>query len=164
MLGYYKDPEATAEVLRTDGSTQVTWAEWTKKGRLYICGRIKNIIVTKTGKNIYPEELEEKIKHIPYVLESIVWGYDNKDDGDTEVHATVVPNYEAIKEAGFDDTTPDAVKALIWNEIKKVNKTVPVHKAIKEVHIREEEFEKTTTRKIKRYVEKFIKSDKGNVG
>jgi long-chain acyl-CoA synthetase len=164
MLGYYKDPEATAEVLRDGWFYTGDLGRMDKKGRLYICGRIKNIIVTKTGKNIYPEELEEKIKHIPYVLESIVWGYDNKDDGDTEVHATVVPNYEAIKEAGFDDTTPDAVKALIWNEIKKVNKTVPVHKAIKEVHIREEEFEKTTTRKIKRYVEKFIKSDKGNVG
>ena len=164
MLGYYKDSEATKEVLKDGWLYTGDQGRMDKKGRLYITGRIKNIIVTKTGKNIYPEELEEKIKHVPYVLESIVWGYDNKETGDTEIQATVVPNYEAIKEAGYNDTDPAKVKEIIWTEIKKINKTVPVYKAIKSINIREEEFEKTTTRKIKRYVEKFVKGDRSDVG
>lgn len=164
MLGYYKDPDATEAVLKDGWFYTGDQGRVDKKGRIYITGRIKNIIVTKTGKNIYPEELEEKLKSIPFILESIVWGYDNKETGDTDIHATVVPNYVALKEAGHDDTDQEKIKELIWGEIKKINRSLPVYKAIRVIEIRKEEFEKTTTKKIKRYVEKLIKSDKSQVG
>ena len=167
MLGYYKDPEATAAVLKGDGWFYTGDRGYMDKhGRVYITGRIKNMIVNKTGKNIYPEELEEKLMKIPYVLECVVWGDDDEKEDDTVICATIVPKEETILEKtriSMDDTK--AIHDLIWKEVKKVNKGLPTYKKIQKIVIRREEFEKTTTKKIKRYlsnITKFFSSDNGD--
>lgn len=166
MLGYYKDPEATAAVLKEDGWFYTGDRGYMdKQGRVYITGRIKNMIVNKTGKNIYPEELEEKLMKIPYILECVVWGDDDVKEDDTVICATIVPKEEAITEKArlsMEDT--QAIHDLIWKEVKKINKGFPTYKKIQKIVIRREEFEKTTTKKIKRYlsnITKFFSSGDG---
>ncbi len=166
MLGYYKDPEATAAVLKDGWFYTGDRGYMDKYGRVYITGRIKNMIVNKTGKNIYPEELEEKLLKIPYVLECVVWGDDDEKEDDTVICATVVPKEETITEKtriSMDDT--QGIHDLIWKEVKKINKGLPTYKKIQKVVIRKEEFEKTTTKKIKRYlsnITKFFTSSDGD--
>ena len=167
MLGYYRDPEATAAVLKEDGWFYTGDRGYMDKyGRVYITGRIKNMIVNKTGKNIYPEELEEKLMKIPYILECVVWGDDDAKEDDTVICATIVPKEEVITEKtrlSMEDT--QGIHDLIWKEVKKVNKGLPTYKKIQRLVIRREEFEKTTTKKIKRYlsnITKFFTSGDGN--
>ena len=159
MLGYYKDPEATASVLKEDGWFYTGDRGYMDKyGRVYITGRIKNMIVNKTGKNIYPEELEEKLMKIPYILECVVWGDDDEKEDDTVICATIVPKEDVITEKtriSMDDT--QGIHDLIWKEVKKVNKGFPTYKKIQKIVIRKEEFEKTTTKKIKRYLSNITK-------
>lgn len=156
MLGYYKAPEETAEVLKDGWLYTGDQGRMDKKGRVYITSRIKNIIVTKTGKNIYPEELEGLLKKVPYILESVVWGDDSVKEDDVVICATVVPNMQAIQKTGRlsenEKMQKDEIQKLIWAEIKKVNRGLPAYKRIQKIAFREEEFEKTTTQKIKRYI------------
>lgn len=158
MLGYYKDPEATAAVLKDGWFYTGDRGYMDKQGRVYITGRIKNMIVNKTGKNIYPEELEEKLMKIPYILECVVWGDDDEKEDDTVICATIVPKEETITgraHLSMDDT--QAIHDLIWKEVKKVNKGLITYKKIQKIVIRKEEFEKTTTKKIKRYLSNITK-------
>ncbi len=151
MLGYYQDQAATDAVIRDGWFHTGDQGYMDKKGFVYITGRIKNIIVNKTGKNIYPEELEGHLKSIPYILESVVWGDESVDSADAVIHATVVPNLEAIRSnPKLTEEQRKDVQGLIWNEVKKINKTLPAYKRIQALDIRNEEFEKTTTKKIKR--------------
>ncbi len=153
MLGYYENEEATKAVFTEDGWFRTgDQAYMDKQGCFHITGRIKNMIVTKTGKNIYPEELEALLSKIPFIKECVVWGADGGAESDTVIVATVVPNVEAFAEAGTEAPSNEAMESTIWAEIKKINKDLVTYKRIQRMELRMEEFEKTTTHKIKRYV------------
>lgn len=151
MMGYYENKEATEAVI-IDGwfhSGDIGYRD--KDGYFHITGRKKNVIVTKNGKNIFPEEVEAYINKSPYILESVVYGKEVHDDLETKVYAIIVPNYEEIKSyLGKQEITDEEVKNLIDAEIKKYNKQMPLYKMVRDFEIRETEFEKTTTKKIKR--------------
>lgn len=153
MLGYYKNPEATAEVLR-DG-----WFHTGDLGYLdedhfvHITGRIKNVIITKNGKNVYPEEIENYLGRIPYVEESLVWGKDSEETGETLIFASIRADYDEVKDALGENYTDEEVAALIWKEIDDLNNQLPFFKRIRRIDVRKEEFEKTTGKKIKRFVD-----------
>jgi len=153
MLGYYKNPEASAEVLR-DG--------WFHTGDLgyidedhfvHITGRIKNVIITKNGKNVYPEEIENYLGKIPYVNESLVWGKDSEESGETLIFASIRADYEEVQEALGENYTDEQVADLIWKEIDGLNNQLPFYQRIRKIDVRKEEFEKTTGKKIKRFVD-----------
>jgi len=153
MLGYYKNPEATSAVLR-DG-----WLYTGDNGYidnnnfLYISGRKKNVIVTKNGKNIFPEDVELYLNKSEYIKESLVYGVDLDNESDTIVCAKIVPNMEVIVEKFGQVPVPDELYRLIKQEVQKANKKLSSYKKIKHFEIREGEFEKTTTKKIKRHAE-----------
>lgn len=150
MLGYYKNPEATAQVLDEDGWFHTgDLACVDKHGCYHITGRCKNVIVTNNGKNIYPEELEYHLDLSAFVESSLVEGVED-GRGDLEVHAQIHPNKEEIK--GFLDKEPTAeeIKAILKKVVEEVNNVVPGFKRIKSFTVRDKEFELTTTKKIKR--------------
>lgn len=154
MMGYYEDPENTAKVLKdgwffTGDLGYIDSAQF-----IYITGRKKNVIVTKNGKNIYPEEIETLLAKSPFIKECIVFGKDDPVYGDIVVSATIVPEQEAIQaEFGDHQPTSEEVYDLIRKVVKEVNKSLVIYKYVKDFNLREEEFAKTTTKKIKRYVE-----------
>lgn len=153
MLGYYEDVEATNEVIKDGWFYTGDIGYLDDKGFLYITGRCKNVIVTQNGKNIYPEELEILLSKIPYVKESMVYGMKKKDtDKELTVSAKVIPNLEYIKEK-HGDVSKEEIYNLVWEQIKILNRSLVTYKAIKHLEIKEDEFEKTTTMKIKRYAE-----------
>ncbi len=150
MLGYYNMPEKTAEVLAADGWYHTgDLGFMDKDGWLYITGRCKNVIVTKTGKNIYPEEMEMYINRSKYVEESMVYGVEEQDD--TYVGAQVRPAYDVIYEEFGRDISEDAIQKLIKRAIAEMNVQLPSYKRVKRFIVRSEEFVKTTTQKIKRF-------------
>jgi len=151
MLGYYKNPEATAEVFKNGYFRTGDLGYLDKNNFLYITGRQKNVIVTKNGKNIFPEELETYLGRSPYISESMVYGVDN-ENGDTDIYVQIVPSYEDIEEMNGGPMGTEAVQKLIEEEVLKVNHTLQNFKRISKVIIRHEEFVKTTTKKIKRHM------------
>ncbi len=154
MLGYYENPAATSKVLKNGRLYTGDLGYIDEEGYIYITGRKKNVIVTKNGKNIFPEEVEAYLAKCPYVKESLVWGRFDEESGETEVNAQVVVDIDEIKEKlRLNIISNDEVYKLIQSEIKEINKQMPMYKRIKDFTIREEEFAKTTTKKIKRYVE-----------
>ncbi|NLC67645.1 MAG: AMP-binding protein [Clostridiaceae bacterium] len=154
MLGYFGDPEGTQNVLKDGWFYTGDLGTADNEGFFYITGRKKNVIVTKNGKNIYPEELEVCLNKSPYIFESLVWGKDEEDSDETIVCSKIVPDFEAIKtRLGTDNFTESDVRKIISEEIKAVNRNLPLFKRIRDFSIKEEEFAKTTTRKIKRYME-----------
>lgn len=152
MLGYYKNPEETARAIVDGWLHSGDYGKVDKDGFYIMTGRKKNLIITKTGKNIFPEELEEYLNDSPFILESVVTGSEKDITKEDFIHAQIVPNIEKIKEL-FTGKIPsmDEIKQVIGEEVKKINKKLPHFKKIKMFHIREEEFEKTTTKKIKRH-------------
>lgn len=151
MLGYYNDEAATKQAIDKNGyfhSGDLGYIDSDKF--VHITGRKKNVIVTKNGKNIFPEEIEYLLLKSPYIQEVVV--YAGEEDGDTIVKANIFPNYEKIEEDANSGIIPsNNPKAIIQSEIKVVNKQLVTYKAVKDFSIRESEFEKTTTKKIKRY-------------
>lgn len=147
MIGYYDNPEATAEVLLEGGWIATgDYGFMDDEGYLHVCGRKKNVIVTKNGKNIFPEELEHVINQSPYVKESVVWGKEDEEKGELYINAEIVIDKDNLK--GLSE---EEIQAKIKEVIDEVNKSTTSYKRIKKFHTREEEFEKTTTRKIKRH-------------
>lgn len=151
MLGYYEMPEETAEVIKDGWFNSGDVGYLDKDGYLYITGRSKNVIVTANGKNIYPEEIETLLAKVPVISECMVYGKGEKDD--LTVSLKVIPNYKYIEENVGKDLSEEEIYNLIWEEVKKVNKGLTAYKAIKYMEIKHDEFEKTTTMKIKRYAE-----------
>ena len=157
MLGYYEDEEATNEVIDEQGyfhSGDIGYMD--DEGYLYITGRCKNVIVTQNGKNIYPEEIELMLGDIPEIKESMVYGKqdtEKKNDKELIITAKVIPNYDEIEKIHGKNLTDEQVHDIIWEKIKEVNRKLTSYKAIKKLEIKKDEFEKTTTMKIKRYVE-----------
>ena len=153
MMGYYEDQDHTDAVLKDGWFYSGDLGVVDKKGFFKITGRIKNVIVTKNGKNIYPEELEYFLNSSPYIEECLVWGED--DENETVVKAQIFPNIEAIKNMLHINTKPtqEEIDKVINDEVKETNAKLPLYKRIKGFNIRENEFVKTTTKKIKRYLE-----------
>lgn len=154
MLGYYRNENATRKSLSDGWFRTGDLGYMDRKGFLYITGRLKNVIVTKNGKKIFPEEVESYINSNPFVQDSVVWGKYDESSGDTVVCAKILPNTEAINEK-FNglNLSKDELMKLLKDIIKTVNGKMPLYKHIKEFSIRENEFIRTTTHKIKRYVE-----------
>lgn len=151
MLGYYENEEATKKALEDGWLHTGDYGYIDKDGYIYITGRQSDIIVLKNGKNIYPQEIEFLINKLPYVEENIVYAR-NKTKTDTLLCAKIVYNKETIVEH-FGEKKEDEYKKLIWEDIKNINKELPTFKHIKEITLTDEPLEKTTTQKVKRYVE-----------
>lgn len=154
MLGYYNNIVETQKVLKDNWFHTGDLGKMDRKGFLYITGRCKNVIVTKNGKNIFPEELESYIKDSPLVGECIVYGELDAISGETEVKAQIFPNLDEIRDKLKNinlNINPEEIKKLIQDVITNVNRKIPLYKHIRQVDIRDTEFEKTTSRKIKRY-------------
>ena len=146
MLGYYKNPKATAEALSKDG--------WLRTGdlgvlgennRIFIRGRSKNMILGASGQNIYPEEIESKLNAMPYILESLVLSRENK------LHALIYLDYERIKEENLNE---EEIKNRIENNRTEINKVLPEYARISSFNIQSEEFIKNPSKKIKRFLYK----------
>jgi long-chain acyl-CoA synthetase len=154
MKGYYLNEGATAEVITEDGWLRTGDLGFLDKdGFLHISGRRKSLIVTPNGKNVYPEEIEAVLNDSPYVLESLVWGGPEVDPRLTEVQALIVPDIDSFdREFGAASYGDSEVHDTISAEVKRCNKQLAGYKRIKKFSLRETEFEKTTTRKIKRYL------------
>ena len=146
MLGYYNNEEATKAVFTSDG--------WLKTGdmgildskeNLFIKGRCKNMILTGSGQNIYPEEIEDKINNLPYVVESLVVGRNNA------LVALVVADYEAAKKDGLGD---EELAKLIDTNVLALNAELAAYSKIGYTEIRKEQFEKTPKQSIRRFMYK----------
>ena len=166
MLGYYKRPDLTAEVIEMiDG---VRWyhtgdiGHIDEDGYLFVTGRKKNVIITKNGKNVFPEELEYYLSNLELVGESMVWAAEDEGGQDSVIVASIVPNWDEVKERlGRDDidtVNPSAellkeVEELLWVDVDKINADSPMFKKIRRIIVRTKEFEKNSSKKIKRFVE-----------
>ena len=152
MLGYYNMPEETEKVLKDGWFHTGDLGKIDENGFLYITGRCKSVIVTKNGKNIYPEEIESYLNDSPLISEALVMGIQKENDDETYVNAQIFPNMDAIKEY-LKGTVPtkEEIKKIISDVITSVNSKIPNYKHIKNFVIKDKEFEKTTTQKIKRY-------------
>ena len=158
MMGYYEDEEETKKVIDEDGyfnSGDIGYID--EDGYIFITGRSKNVIVTQNGKNIYPEEIEMLLDKVDEIKESMVYGKkpeanSKKEDKELIITARVIPDYEKIEEL-HGKLSENEIYDLIWKKIKEVNKKLTSYKAIKALEIKDGEFEKTSTMKIKRYKE-----------
>ena len=157
MLEYYGNEEATAEVLQDGWFKTGDLARIDEDGYVYICGRKKNVIILKNGKNIYPEEMEVLINKIDGVEESMVFeGHKSGDESDTKIDAVVVINKDFFKDNYFENLNLsveelfEKVKEYVLLEIKKINEIMPKYKSIKDVILTENPLIKTTTNKVKR--------------
>lgn len=152
MIGYYNNEEATKETIDEEGWLHTgDLARIDKDGYIFISGRKKFVIVLKNGKNIYPEELETLLNKIEGIKESFVYGKP-EEDGDYKICSKIVYDEEIVQEV-FGTAEEEKIKELIWQEVKKVNKTMPAYKYIREISITKEDLIKTTTQKIKRFEE-----------
>lgn len=149
MKGYKDMPEETAEVM--DG-------EWFKSGDLgfvdssgwlYLTGRSKNVIVTNTGKNIYPEEIEPLINDIDYVTDCMIYGLKQEGGSDHSVAVQIYPNYDSIAEE-MGQLSDEEIYELLKDKIYEINKQLPSYKRVKKIKVRKEDFIRTNTKKIKR--------------
>lgn len=150
MLGYFDDEEETDKVLRNGWLYTGDYGYFDADGFLYITGRKKNVIVTKGGKNIFPEEVEQLISENDLVEEVMVHGVEDERIGNVAVTADIYPDYEALKEKHGELTESD-IYHLFKEYMDTVNRMMPPYKHVKRINIRKEAFEKTTTGKIKRF-------------
>ena len=154
MLGYYKNEAATKDVFEDGWFKTGDLGRIDSDGFLHIMGRMKNVIISKSGENVYPEELEDLLNRSPFVMESLVYGEDDPKQGEI-IAVQVVVDAEAfieLAETRGKQITPELMKSVIGEEIASVNKEVPPFKQIRKFYIRDREFEKTTTQKVKRFL------------
>ena len=151
MMGYYENEEETNKVLKDGWFYTGDLGYFDKDGFLYITGRKKEVIVLKNGENVYPSDIEFLINRLPYVQESILFPRENSKK-EIALGVKVVYDEEQMQER-FGDKTNKEYEKLIWEDIKAINQTLPVFKRIKELIITTEPLEKTTTQKIKRFME-----------
>ena len=144
MLGYYKNPEATAAVIDSDGWFHTgDLGILDADGFLYIRGRSKNMLLGSSGQNIYPEEIEDKLNTLPYVSESIVIQKGEK------LYGLVYPDFEEAQKDGLDD---EMLAAQMEQNRKELNSIVNNYEQLSGIKIFQEEFEKTPKRSIKRFL------------
>lgn len=152
MMGYYRNPKRTAEVLTEDGwfrTGDLGKLDW--RGRLYLAGRKKNVIVLESGKNVYPEEVEAELSRIPEIEEVMVYEAERK--GTPVVAALIYPNWERLQEEGITDKAQ--AKDLIWERIREAQRNLAVFKRIKskeDIDLVERPFAKSTKQEIKRHL------------
>lgn len=152
MLGYWKNEEATKEAIIDGWFHTGDLGSIDKNGLIRITGRVKSMIVLNNGKKVFPEELEYHLNKMPYVKESLVWG-ETTQEGTVEICAKIVLDKENITELVKCPDDESAIKKFLDKAIKDVNKLMPVYKTIRYYVFGYEELIKTTTMKIKRYVE-----------
>ncbi len=161
MLGYYNNPEETEKVLVEGWLHTGDYGYFDRDGFLYISGRKKNVIVTKNGKNIFPEEVEFYLNKSDFIKEVVVWGHDEPKSGDTIICADIFPDIHEI-EAKFGSPSSEEINKIIKREVDAINEQMPLYKRVKRFEIRDEEFEKTTTKKIKRHTAQLGRGGKQN--
>lgn len=150
MLGYYKNEEATREVLDEHGWFRTGDCGYIDADRyVYITGRKKNVIVLNNGKNVFPEEIEEYLEAIEGIAECTVVGRKSADDDTVNVTALIFPDYTRCEELGVSGEKE--IKNYFRDEVAKLNKKVASFKQIRDVEIRKTPFPKTTTQKIQRH-------------
>lgn len=154
MQGYFKDPQATAEVLVDGWYRTGDLGRLDKDGFLSICGRVKNLIVTPNGRNVYPEEVENEILKSPYIAEVVVYAHKTGPVAE-EIRAMIHPNREALEEyagkQGKGSLSGEELESLIRAEVSYACERLAAYKRVRKFTIRAEEFPKTVTRKIKRF-------------
>ena len=143
-LGYYKNPEATKASFTSDGWLKTgDMGVQPRKGIIYIKGRCKNMILTGSGQNIYPEEIEDLILQLPYITETLVVGRNHA------LVALIVPDYDAMKSAGISE---DKAQEVIDSNVLALNAKLPAYSQISRCELRREPFEKTPKLSIKRFM------------
>ena len=156
MLGYYKNQKLTDEVFDDGWFKTGDIGFFDDDGFLHINGRQKNVIISKTGENVFPEEIEDILDRNPFIQECMVYG--EQDEKHTEIIAVqIVTDAESFIEYSEKNNvtiTPELVNEIISEAVKETNKELPVFKQIRKFYIRDSEFEKTTTQKIKRFLVK----------
>ena len=146
MLGYYKNPNATRDVIDPEGWFHTgDMGTIDKQGYIYIKGRCKNMILGPSGQNIYPEEIEDMYMNQPMVSEVLIV------DRERKLVALVLPDYEAGKAAGLNE---QQVLARLEEDIKKINDMLPAYSQVSKLEIRTEPFERTPKRSIRRFLYK----------
>lgn len=151
MLGYYENPEANAAVFTDDGwfrTGDVGYKD--EQGYYYITGRCKSVIVLDNGKNVFPEEIEEYLGALDTVAECVVVGRKADEHTPTVLVAVIYPNYDKFEK----DCSEENVKATILASIRAINRDLPSFKQVSLIELRPTEFEKTTSKKIKRHLVK----------
>lgn len=144
MLGYYKNPEATAAVMKDGWMNTGDICTLDEDGYLYIRGRDKNMILGPSGQNIYPEEIEQVLNNLPYVAESLV-----VQAADGQLEALIYPDYDNAQKQGMSESE---IYDVMQQNIKQLNAEMPVYSKVKHMSIMKEEFAKTPKRSIKRYL------------
>jgi len=155
MQGYYRNPQATTAVLRDGWYRTGDLGKLDDDGFLTIYGRVKNLIVTPNGKNVYPEEVENELLKSPFIAEVMVYGH-RTGSMEEEVHAMIYPDQEALddyagRQSGGPTLSNGELEALLKREVQTACRTLADYKRVRRFTIRGEEFPKTSTRKIKRY-------------
>ena len=151
MLGYYKNEQATAEAFTKDGwycTGDIGYLD--NDGYIFITGRKKSVIVLENGKNVFPEEIEEYLADVESIAESVVVGRKSESGLEIILTAIVYPNFQAFEE----NTDRSVIEAKIKEDINTLNKKLVSYKQIRAIEFRDTEFEKTTSRKIKRHLVK----------
>lgn len=149
MLGYYEDPELTAKAIVDGWYRTGDMGYITEDGFLIITGRKKNTIITKNGKNIFPEELEAVLNRNPEVAESLVYAETN-DSGDAILSVEIFPDREQVRERLGKDAEDERILQLMKDLVRNLNAQIPAYQGIRQVKIRDQEFPKNTSRKILR--------------
>lgn len=151
MMGYYKDAENTAKTIKGGWLYTGDYGYLDEDGFLYITGRKKNVIVTKGGKNIFPEEVEYYLLLIDFISEVIVYGKHEEIKDDLICTAIMYPDFKALENAGC--MTDEEKYRKLKEAVDEANSKMPPFKRVKRIEIREDDFIKTTTLKIKRFEE-----------
>ncbi|MDR2483871.1 MAG: AMP-binding protein [Treponema sp.] len=156
MLGYYENPEATAEVFTGEGYLKTGDLGYQdEQGFIFISGRKKNLIVSSGGKNIYPEEIEAHFEGSRVVGDVLVVGRKEQAFGGEYIFAVVAPNFDALAQDYPGKEPDDAfLTELVKKEIEKINRTLVAYKKISDFTIRREGFEKNAQQKIRRFLYK----------
>lgn len=152
MVGYYKNPEATREVFTDDGWLRTgDLGKMDANGNLFIRGRLKTMLLSSSGQNIFPEEIEAKLNNLPFVLESLVIERNKK------LVALVYADYEALDSLGLN--TPESLNTIMDENLKALNEQVASYERVNRIQLYPTEFEKTPKRSIKRYLYDSIALD-----
>jgi len=152
FMGYYNDPENTAIALDSNGYYHTGDLGYIDEdGFCIITGRKKNVIIAKNGKNVFPEEIEYLLSLSPYVCESVVSGVEDEAKDDIIITATIYPEMEEVTAKLGENPSDEQILELLKGVVAEANEKLSNYKKIKKTVLRKEEFEKNTSRKIKRY-------------
>ncbi len=145
MVGYHKNPEATRDAFTKDGWLRTgDLGTMDAEGNIFIRGRIKSMILSSSGQNIFPEEIEAKLNNLPFILESLVIERNKK------LVALVYPDYEALDSLGLNQEAE--LNTIMGENLKNLNKAVAAYEKVSKIQLYPNEFEKTPKRSIKRYL------------